>query len=66
MKIDRLKDLPPVVFELAIPQIMSVMSALTFSIMTGHYIRLEILRHYGPACLTAVGTMSSAATARSR
>ena len=141
-----LRDLPPVVFQLNIPQIMSVMSALAFSllvglaavwtksrltcdlleefqnivlkivervmipvlpfyicatfcnlsyegmithqlpaflqiiviVMLGHYIWLavlyliagaysgknpwEVLRHYGPAYLTAVGTMSSAAT----
>ena len=145
-EVDGLKDLPPVVFQLAIPQIMSVMSALTFSIlvglaaawnkstlitgileefqkivlsivtkivipvlpvliattfcglayegsitkqapifliiivlvMIGHYIWLallygiagaysgknpiNVLKHYGPAYLTAVGTMSSAAT----
>ena len=144
--IEGLKDLPPVVFQLNIPQIMSVMSALAFSlliglaavwtkskltcslleefqnivlkiverviipllpfyicstfcnlsyegmithqlpafveiiliVMLGHYIWLavlyliagayskrspwEVLRHYGPAYLTAVGTMSSAAT----
>ena len=141
-----LRDLPGVVFELNIPQIMSVMSALVFSVlvglaatwtksdltcnllgefqnivldivskiiipilpfyiaatfcnlsyegmithqlpaflqiilivMAGHYIWLavlyllagvysgknpwEVLKHYGPAYLTAVGTMSSAAT----
>ncbi len=141
-----LRDLPPVVFQLSIPQIMSVMSALAFSlliglaavwtksrltcdlleefqnivlkiverviipllpfyicatfcnlsyegmithqlpafvqiiliVMLGHYIWLavlyliagayskknpwQVLRHYGPAYLTAVGTMSSAAT----
>ena len=145
-EVDGLKELPPVVFQLAIPQIMSVMSALTFSIlvglaaawnkstlitgileefqkivlsivtkivipvlpvliattfcglayegsitkqapifliiivlvMIGHYIwlallygiagaysgknPLNVLKHYGPAYLTAVGTMSSAAT----
>ena len=145
-EVDGLKELPPVVFQLAIPQIMSVMSALTFSIlvglaaawnkstlitgileefqkivlsivtkivipvlpvliattfcglayegsitkqapifliiivlvMIGHYIWLallygiagaysgknpiNVLKHYGPAYLTAVGTMSSAAT----
>ncbi len=33
--VEGLKELPPVVFELAIPQIMSVMSALVFSIMVG-------------------------------
>ena len=33
--VEGLKELPPVVFELAIPQIMSVMSALVFSIMLG-------------------------------
>ncbi len=144
--IDDLKELPAVVFQLNIPQIMSVMSALAFSlmiglaavwtkseltcslleefqnivlkivekviipvlpfyicatfcnlsyegmithqlpafiqiiliVMVGHYIWLavlyliaaaysgrnpwEVLRHYGPAYLTAVGTMSSAAT----
>ena len=141
-----LRDLPGVVFELNVPQIMSVMSALVFSVlvglaatwtksdltcnllgefqnivldivskiiipilpfyiaatfcnlsyegmithqlpaflqiilivMAGHYIWLavlyllagvysgknpwEVLKHYGPAYLTAVGTMSSAAT----
>ena len=129
-----LRELPGVVFELNIPQIMSVMSALVLSVlvglaatwtnskltcdflaefqnivldivskiicnlsyegmithqlpaflqiiiivMIGHYIWLtvlyllagaysgknpwEVLRHYGPAYLTAVGTMSSAAT----
>ena len=145
-EVDGLKALPPVLFELAIPQIMPVMSALIFSIllglaaawnsskltsglleefqkivlsivtkvvipvlpfliattfcglayegsitrqlpifliiilivMAGHYIwlallyaiaggysgknPLQILRNYGPAYLTAVGTMSSAAT----
>ena len=145
-EVDGLKELPSVVFQLAIPQIMSVMSALTFSIlvglaaawnkstlitgileefqkivlsivtkivipvlpvliattfcglayegsitkqapifliiivlvMIGHYIwlallygiagaysgknPLNVLKHYGPAYLTAVGTMSSAAT----
>ena len=34
-EVDGLKELPAVVFQLAIPQIMSVMSALTFSIMVG-------------------------------
>ena len=141
-----LKELPEVIFELSIPQIMSVMSALVFSVliglavtwtkadrtaelleefqkivlsivsrilipilplfigftfcslayegsitkqlpvflkviiivMIGHYIwmallytiagaysgknPLEVVKHYGPAYLTAVGTMSSAAT----
>lgn len=33
--VEGLKELPPVVFELAIPQIMSVMSALVFSVMVG-------------------------------
>lgn len=144
--VEGLKELPPVVFELSIPQIMPVMSALIFSIllglaatwnraettiklldefqkivlsivtkvvipilpfyisatfcglayegsitkqlpvfltvilivMVGHYIWLallyflagaysgrnpmRVLRHYGPAYITAVGTMSSAAT----
>ena len=144
--VEGLKTLPEVVFELSIPQIMSVMSALVFSIMvglaatwnktklitgvldefqkivlsivskiiipilpffialtfcglayegsitkqlpvflqvmvivlTGHFIwmallyflagayshenPLDVVRHYGPAYLTAVGTMSSAAT----
>ena len=144
--VDGLKKLPEVVFELSIPQIMSVMSALVFSIMVGlaatwnkaklitglldefqkivlsivskiiipilpffigltfcglayegsitrqlpvflkvivivligHFIWMtllyvlasayshenpwEVVRHYGPAYLTAVGTMSSAAT----
>ena len=144
--VDGLKELPEMVFELSIPQIMPVMSALVFSIMIGlaaawnkaklitgmleefqkivlsivsrilipilplfigftfcslayegsitkqlpvflkviiivmigHYIwmallytiagaysgknPLEVVKHYGPAYLTAVGTMSSAAT----
>ena len=144
--VDSLKELPALIFELEIPQIMSVMSALVFSIllglaavwtkskttiailgefqqivlqivtkvvipilpffiaatfcclaydgtitgqfpvfvavilivMAGHYIwmavlyglagiytgtnPLEVVKHYGPAYLTAVGTMSSAAT----
>ena len=144
--IEGLRDLPPVVFQLNIPQIMSVMSALALSlmlglaavwtrssltcqlleefqrivlkiverviipvlpfyicatfcnlsyqgmithqlpafveiillVMLGHYIWLavlyliagaysgknpwEVVRHYGPAYMTAVGTMSSAAT----
>lgn len=144
--IEGLKELPPVIFELNIPQIMSVMSALVFSliiglsavwtkaklttklldefqdiilkiiqklmipvlpiyimatfcnlsyegmitkqlpafiqiiliVMLGHYIWLavlylvaglyskknpmEVIKHYGPAYITAVGTMSSAAT----
>lgn len=144
--VDSLKDLPAVAFELNIPQIMPVMSALVFSVliglaavwvkakfvirildefqqivlqivtkvvipilpffiastfaclaydgtitgqapvfikvilivMAGHYIWLavlyllggaysgtnpmEVLKHYGPAYITAVGTMSSAAT----
>lgn len=33
--VEGLKELPPVVFELAIPQIMPVMSALVFSVMLG-------------------------------
>jgi len=145
-EVEGLKALPAVVFELSIPQIMPVMSALAFSVliglaavwtksnttvtlleefqnivlmvvervvipvlpfyicatfcnlsyegmithqlpafiqiilivMAGHYLwlavlylvagaysgknPLEVLRHYGPAYLTAVGTMSSAAT----
>ena len=145
-EVDGLKELPPVVFELTIPQIMPVMSALFFSVMiglaaawnssklitgvleefqkivlsivtkmvipvlpiligctfctlsyegsitkqlpifliiivivmTGHYVWLallygiagvysgrnpfNIIRNYGPAYMTAVGTMSSAAT----
>ena len=32
---DGLKELPPVVFELTIPQIMPVMSALFFSVLVG-------------------------------
>lgn len=144
--VEGLKELPPIVFELSIPQIMSVMSALVLSIllglaatwnkaettirlldefqrivlsivtkiiipilpfyisatfcglayegsitkqlpvfltvilivMAGHYIwlallyllagaysgknPLRVLKHYGPAYITAVGTMSSAAT----
>lgn len=144
--VDSLKELPEVIFTLEIPQIMSVMSALVFSVliglaavwtkskntisllaefqqivlqivtkvvipilpffiaatfcglaydgtitgqlpvfiavilivMLGHYIwmavlygvagaytrtnPMEVLKHYGPAYLTAVGTMSSAAT----
>ncbi|MGN0400103.1 MAG: dicarboxylate/amino acid:cation symporter [Blautia sp.] len=145
-EVEGLKELPDVIFKLDIPQIMSVMSALVFSVMiglaaawtkaryttaildefqkivlqivtkfiipvlpffiaatfcglayegtitkqvpvflkvilivmVGHYIwlallyvlagvysgknPLEVLKHYGPAYLTAVGTMSSAAT----
>lgn len=145
-EVESLKELPAVIFELEIPQIMPVMSALVFSVllglaavwtksktiivilgefqqivlqivtkvvipvlpffiaatfaglaydgtitgqfpvfiavilfvMLGHYIWLavlyalagaysktnpmEVLRHYGPAYITAVGTMSSAAT----
>lgn len=145
-EVEGLKELPPIVFELAIPQIMSVMSALVFSVMVGlaatwtkarlitgvldefqkivlslvtkiiipilpvfialtfcglayegsitkqfpvflqviiivligHYIwmallyvlagvysgenPMEVVKHYGPAYLTAIGTMSSAAT----
>ena len=89
-----LKRLPEVIFELEIPQIMSVMSALAYEgtitrqlpvfpkiivlVLAGHFIwmallyilagiysgenPLEVVRHYGPAYLTAVGTMSSAAT----
>ena len=34
-EVDGLKDLPPVVFELTIPQIMPVMSALFFSVLVG-------------------------------
>ena len=34
-EVDGLKELPPVVFELTIPQIMPVMSALFFSVMIG-------------------------------
>ena len=34
-EVDGLKDLPPVIFELTIPQIMSVMSALFFSVLVG-------------------------------
>ncbi len=144
--VERLKELPEVIFQLEIPQIMSVMSALVFSIlvglgvtwtkadrtaeileefqqivlqivtkiiipvlpvfiactfcglayegtitrqlpvflkvivivMAGHYIWMallyflagiysgrnpvEVVKHYGPAYITAVGTMSSAAT----
>ena len=144
--VDGLKELPPVAFELNIPQIMPVMSALVFSVliglaavwtksktiiqvlaefqqivlkivsnivipvlpffigctfaglaydgtitgqlpvflmvivivMIGHYIwmgvlygaagiysgsnPMEVIKHYGPAYITAVGTMSSAAT----
>ena len=145
-QVDALKELPPVAFQLDIPQIMPVMSALVFSVliglsavwtkatvvirlldefqkivlqivskvvipilpffigctfaglaydgtitgqlpvflmvilivMVGHYIwlgilygaaglysgtnSLEVIKHYGPAYITAVGTMSSAAT----
>ena len=124
--VDGLKELPEMVFELSIPQIMPVMSALVFSIMIGLAAAwnkaklitgmleefqkivlsivsrilipilplfigftfcslayegsilmallytiagvysgknpLEVVKHYGPAYLTAVGTMSSAAT----
>ena len=34
-EVDGLKELPPVVFELTIPQIMPVMSALFFSVLVG-------------------------------
>lgn len=34
-EVDGLRELPPIVFELAIPQIMSVMSALVFSVLVG-------------------------------
>ena len=109
-EVDGLKELPEIVFQLEIPQIMSVMSALAFSIliglaatwtkadtvirlldefqqivlkvvlivMVGHFIWMAVLyavggiysgnnpwkvvKHYGPAYITAVGTMSSAAT----
>ena len=76
-EVEGLKELPNVVFQLDIPQIMPVMSALVI-VMAGHYIwlallygiagaysgknPLEVLKYYGPAYLTAVGTMSSAAT----
>ena len=108
---DHLKTLPDVIFELSIPQIMPVMSALVLSVMLAYFIGLtfcslayegtitrqlpvflkvivivlighfiwmallyvlagiyskenpmEVVKHYGPAYLTAVGTMSSAAT----
>ena len=105
-EVEGLKELPEVVFQLEIPQIMSVMSALVFSVliglaatwtkavtvtnileefqkivltvMVGHFIwmtvlytvagiysksnPLEVIKNYGPAYITAVGTMSSAAT----
>ena len=77
-EVEGLKELPEVVFQLDIPQIMSVMSALVFSLMIGLYIWLAllygiggaysgknpmtVLKNYGPAYITAVGTMSSAAT----
>ena len=90
-----LKALPDVVFELSIPQIMPVMSALVLAegtitrqlpvflqviviVLIGHFIwiallyilagiysrenPLKVVKHYGPAYLTAIGTMSSAAT----
>ena len=34
-EVDGLKELPPVIFELSIPQIMPVMSALVFSVLVG-------------------------------
>ncbi|MFV0502387.1 MAG: dicarboxylate/amino acid:cation symporter [Lachnospirales bacterium] len=34
-EVDGLKELPPIIFELSIPQIMPVMSALVFSVMIG-------------------------------
>ena len=34
-EVDGLKELPPVIFELTIPQIMQVMSALVFSVLVG-------------------------------
>ena len=121
-EVDGLKELPGVVFQLDIPQIMPVMSALVFSlfiglaatwtkatvitnvldefqkivlegtitkqlpvflkvviiVMIGHFIWMALLygiggayarknpmnvvKNYGPAYITAVGTMSSAAT----
>ena len=124
-EVEGLKDLPAIVFQLDIPQIMPVMSALVFSlllglaatwtraavvtqvleefqqivlsivtkvvipilpvflqvviiVMIGHYIWLallyaiggvysgknpfDVIKNYGPAYITAVGTMSSAAT----
>ena len=101
-EVDGLKELPKVLFELTIPQIMPVLPVLigcTFCtlayegtitkqlpifliiiliVMVGHFIwmallygiagaysgrnPLNIIRNYGPAYMTAVGTMSSAAT----
>ena len=63
-----LNHLPELLFNLEITPVMSVMSALVFSVLVGlagAYSGAnpwEVLRHYGPAYLTAVGTMSSAAT----
>ena len=123
-QVDGLRELPEVLFQLEIPAIMNVMSALALSLMVGlaitwtksrmmeslldevqnivlaivtkitkqfpvfikviiivmigHYIwmallygvagaysgknPIEVVKHYGPAYITAVGTMSSAAT----
>ena len=121
-QVEGLKELPEVLFQLEIPAIMNVMSALALSLMVGlaitwtkskrlealldeiqnvvlaivskiiipllpffiastfcgHYLwmlllyalagaysgknPIEVVRHYGPAYITAVGTMSSAAT----
>ena len=113
---DSLRSLPDVIFQLSIPQIMPVMSALVLAVMLGLAsawtkaqlmtsllkefqnivlslvsrilipilplfigltfcslayegtitrqlpVFLKVIRHYGPAYLTAIGTMSSAAT----
>ena len=45
-EVDGLKELPPVVFELTIPQIMPVMSALFFSVLVPHRLCGEA-RHQG-------------------
>ena len=66
--VDGLKELPKLLFDLKIDPIMSVMSALVFSVLfgvAGIYAGanpMEVLKHYWPAYITAVGTMSSAAT----
>lgn len=98
-EVDGLKELPGVVFQLDIPQILPVFIAFTFCalsyegtitkqlpvflkvviiVMIGHFIWMALLygiggayagknpmnvvKNYGPAYITAVGTMSSAAT----
>ena len=49
-------------YEGSITRQLPVFLIVILIVMVGHYLWLEVLRHYGPAYLTAVGTMSSAAT----